>query len=58
MAAKKRKRKVRKLTPAERHMRDHYKRYFKNYNQLDENWAAMVRGAKTLGIRPSRRTGG
>ena len=55
MAAKKRKRKGRKLTPAERHMRDHYKRYFKNYNPKDENWAAMTRGAASLGIRPPKK---
>ena len=51
MAAK-RKRKARKLTKAERHMRDHYKRYFQNYNSKDENWAAMTRGAASLGIYP------
>jgi len=55
MAAKKRKKRSRKLTPAERHMRDHYKRYFQNYNSADENWAAMTRGAASLGVRPPKK---
>lgn len=55
MAAKKRKRKSRKLTPAERHMRDHYKRYFKNYTPQDEFYGEMTRGAAALGIHPPKK---
>lgn len=54
MAAKKKRKRSRKLTPAEKHMRDHYKRYFQNYNSKDENWAAMTRGAASLGIYPKK----
>jgi hypothetical protein len=50
--AAKKKRKSRKLSPAQKHMRDHYKRYFQNYTSKDENYAIMARGAAALGIYP------
>jgi hypothetical protein len=55
MAAKKRKRRSRKLSPSERHMRDHYKRYFKNYTPKDEFYGQMAREAAGLGVYPPKK---
>jgi hypothetical protein len=56
MAAKKRRKKrARKYSPAQVHMREHYKRYFKNYTPADEFYGQMKREAAGLDVYPPKK---
>jgi hypothetical protein len=54
MTVKRKRKKSRKYSTAETQMREHFKRYFKNYTPRDEFYAEMKREAARVGVFPSR----